>query len=376
MLCRNCHQETGDEVLVDLGSQPIANRLWDRGRQERYYPLAPVICKNRMCRLIQLPSLPPETFFGPDYPYRSGQSADWRVHLQDLVHNIGVRAGDEVWEIGGNDGSMERFIPFGAKYVNLDPSGDGALPNLQWYLTEDIGRQFSGFADYVVALNVAAHVPNLDDFFEGARLLLRDEGTLVVEVQDVNQLIERGEWDCIYHEHYSYFNRQTLADAIERRGFYVASFKNVATHGGSIRITAHPIEDRLLAHPLHKTPLRLPKPYPKWPEEKWGTKQFDYWQSQGKRVVGYGAAAKAITFLNRWGVSPLQMDYLVDTTPAKQGRFTPGGHIPIHGPEFLRIGVKMKAVDIVVILAWNWVDEILPKIPEGPEVWCRGERIR
>ena len=128
MRCRNCHKETGDEVLVDLGMQPLANSLVsgpcgpDYKCDEKFYPLAPVICKNWHCRLIQLPELPGGVGFGADYPYRSGQSESWKLHLRDLVERAGVRAGDEVWDIGGNDGSMEAVVPHGAKYVNLDPS--------------------------------------------------------------------------------------------------------------------------------------------------------------------------------------------------------------------------------------------------------------
>ena len=112
--------------------------------------------------------------------------------------------------------------------------------------------------------NVAAHVPDLDNFFAGIRAVMKDDGLLIVEVQDVNQLIERGEWDCIYHEHYSYFNGSTLADALERRGFFVSK---IETHrrpwwlGPSVRTQESPVD-----HPLHRTPLRIMKPYPKWPE--------------------------------------------------------------------------------------------------------------
>lgn len=220
MLCRGCHEETGDEVLVDLGMQPLANSLISHSGSDRFpivlhdpepvYPLAPVICKNGHCRLIQLPELPGGVGFGADYPYRSGQSESWKLHLRDLVERAGVRAGDEVWDIGGNDGSMEAVVPHGAKYVNLDPSTRGPLPLIQHAMTREYGERVGPVADYVFALNVAAHVPDLDDFFAGIHALLKPKGKLVVEVQDVNRLIEQGAWDCIYHEHYSYFNAQTL----------------------------------------------------------------------------------------------------------------------------------------------------------------------
>jgi SAM-dependent methyltransferase len=367
--------ETGDEVLIDLGYQPLANRLvmeWEQSLEPRY-PLAPVICQNALCRLIQLPELPDGVGFGKDYPYRSGQSLTWERHIHQLIKDLRVTAGDELWDIGGNDGCMERHMPEGAKYVNLDPSGVGEAPNYRAFLTERLGWMFKGQCDFVLALNVAAHVPDLDDFFAGAHHLLRPTGVLVVEVQDVNQLIEQGAWDCIYAEHYSYFNAQTLCDAIERRGFFVEKIEPQPTHGGSVRVTARP-------HNSGTKPLRLPKPYPKWPITDPLMRQMillNEWMGH-RRVVGYGAPAKASTFLNRYSLGTRELEYIVDSTPEKIGKFTPGSHIPIHGPDVLldEFGPMGVPPDIVVILAWNWWQEILPKIPEGPEVWCRGERLR
>ena len=390
MICRGCHQETGDEVLVDLGEQPLANRLvsadpWEP--DEVYYPLAPVICKNKMCRLIQLPELPDGVGFGADYPYRSGQSRQWISHctaLIDATWRSGVaRSWDCVVEVGGNDGTfgeaLWRYCDT-VDYLNVDPSADpDDTTTIRHHMGLDavdmVGRES---ADWVVALNVAAHVPDLDDFFAGIRAVMKDDGLLTVEVQDVNQLIERGEWDCLYHEHYSYFNKQTLADAIERRGFYVEKYEDIPTHGGSIRLTARKIEQRLLDHPPHRQPLRLPKPYPKWPPTDGLSTQAGMclqWADEGRRVVGYGAPAKAMTWLNSYGV---KLAYIVDSTPEKQGKYTPGSHIEISSPRRLEAQCRLGKTppDIVVILAWNWADEILPKIPAGPEVWCRGKRLR
>ena len=219
------------------------------------------------------------------------------------------------------------------------------------------------------ALNVAAHVPDLDDFFAGIHAILKPTGKLVVEVQDVNQLIERGEWDCIYHEHYSYFNQGTLNDAVERRGFFVESMKKVPTHGGSIRITAY-------KHDLDTVPLQIMKPYPKWPPTDGLSTQAGMclqWANEGRRVVGYGAPAKAMTWLNFYGA---KLDYIVDGTPEKIGKFTPASHIEIKSPDVLDTDTP----DIIVVLAWNWLSEILPKlvgpIERGVEVWCRGGRLR
>ena len=260
---------------------------------EPVYPLAPVICKNKMCRLIQLPELPDGVGFGADYPYRSGQSESWKRHCADFVLSmpdvLAPPAPPVVVEVGGNDGTLDALLPRGVYYCNIDPScQNDAWPSgatVAAYMTEAWGTEQGECADWVVALNVAAHVPDLDDFFAGIYAILKQTGVLTVEVQDVNQLIERGEWDCIYHEHYSYFNKQTLADAIERRGFYVEKYEDIPTHGGSIRLTARKIEQRLLDHPLHRQPLRLPKPYPKWP-------QRDHLVLAGSQIKGWMAIAR------------------------------------------------------------------------------------
>ena len=204
MECRGCHRETGDEVLVDLGMQPLANSLWNgKDVMEPRYPLAPVICKNKMCRLIQLPELPDGVGFGADYPYRSGQSESWKEHLRGLSFSVMKQkaAVGTVIEIGGNDGTLGALLEEADPaigYTNIDPSAPGHATNAMWtFMDREIGEFLGPIADWVVANNVMAHVPDLDDFLAGIRAVMKDDGLLTVEVQDVNQLIERGEWDCI-----------------------------------------------------------------------------------------------------------------------------------------------------------------------------------
>jgi hypothetical protein len=230
-----------------------------------------------------------------------------------------------------------------------------------------------GWANWVVANNVMAHVPDLDSFLAGIRSAMAPGALLTVEVPDLDILIKEGLWDTIYLEHYSYFNRGTAFDALERRGFFVSHSESIPTHGGSIRIYARKVSEKLWRHPLNVTPLRIMKPLPEWPPMDGLSRQTELmaqWEREGKRVVGYGAPAKANTWIN--GHSITNFAYICDTTPEKQGRFTPGSHIPIVSPERLDTDTP----DIIVVLAWNWLDEVLPKIPLGPEVWCRGARVR
>ena len=158
-------------------------------------------------------------------------------------------------------------------------------------------------------------------------------------------------------------------DALERRGFFVYKIEDVPTHGGSIRVYAH--KNLFYGGPYFVAPLRIMKPYPKWPHVTRRNPWF-LWKHEGKRVVGYGAPAKASTYLNALHISTQHIACIMDSTPEKIGKFTPGSHIPIVAPNL----AWLASSDIVVILAWNWKDEILPKIPAGPEVWCRGERLR
>ena len=362
MECRGCHQETGDEVLVDLGLQPMANSLVNaKNTSEPVYPLAPVICKNGHCGLVQIEG---HAEFGQSYPYRSGQSAGWIAHLGYLVATVMPRG--VVIDVGGNDGSLAQCLPPGCTYINIDPiSTQGWRGFLTKRLGESVG--FRGIADWVVANNVVAHVDDLDDFLAGVHALLAPTGLLTVEVQDLEQLIRRGEWDCIYHEHFTYFTRYTLADVLERRGFFVERIEDIPTHGGSLRAYAR-------KHDSSTVPLRRKMKLPDWPITDPLMRQMILlreWTGH-RRVVGYGAPAKATTFLNRYRLDSSNIECIMDSTPEKIGKFTPGSHIPIVAPNL----AWLASSDIVVILAWNWKDEILPKIPAGPEVWCRGERLR
>ena len=364
--------------------QPLANSLGWHPHQhlnsfkpcdicEKKYPLRPVICQNGHCGLVQLPALDVE-LFGTDYPYRSGQSASWITHLHALVAKA-APAGGTVVEVGGNDGSLGKCLPLGCEYINVDPTADfgegrALRPWIRAFMSRELGQSMWECADWIVANNVAAHVPDLDDFFAGIRAIMKPTALLTVEVQDVEQMIRQGAWDCIYHEHYTYFSRSTLADVLERRGFFVERIEDIPTHGGSLRAYAR--RNEVVDHPLHQTPLRIMKPYPEWGLGATAQWPWELWKSRHDRVVGYGAPAKATVFCNALHLDTSYIECIIDSTPGKQGKFLPGAHIPIVDA----IDGAPSMADIVVILAWNWADEILPKIPEGPEVWCRGVRLR
>lgn len=377
MNCRNCNEETGDEALCDLGRQPFANCLspWLRPYDRAvYYPLRPIICER--CGLVQLPFY--EDPFAGDYPFRSGQSQSWKLHLRRLIDRLGIRAGQYVIEVGGNDHTLGDLLPYGVEYLNIDPHVDPEKPGA---LPAYCGRELLGMApaDYVIALNVMAHVPDLDDFCEGLFHLLKRPGTLVVEVQNVESLILGRHFDMIYHEHMTYFSPYTLMDALERRGFYCDGVPlEIGTHGGSLRATAHRRQaiPRKPEHLRRKMPLPLLAETPQAFSARWLERLTD-WYLLGKRVVGYGAPAKATVWLNLMrhaGMAPA-LDYVVDSTPEKWSKIIPGSRgVRIRWPAAL----SYLPPDVVVILAWNYAAEILDKIPaDVPEVWLStGERVR
>jgi hypothetical protein len=347
-----------------------------------------VVCKNLHCQLVQLPAVPDSPFTAA-YPYRSGQSAHWLKHLEELVAKNHAQVGLNVLEVGGNDGSLCDLVEArGKRYYNVDPTASGHHGNIRAFMDAELPERYGivGWANWVVANNVMAHVPDLDSFLAGIRAAMAPDALLTVEVPDLEVLIKTGAWDTIYHEHYSYFTRSTAFDALERRGFFVSHSESIPTHGGSIRVYAHKVSEKLWRHPLNALPLRIMKPLPEWPTFDGATPAVDAlclqasyirgWMGK-KRVVGYGAPAKASTFLNFFDIGPRAIEYIVDSTPEKIGKFTPGSHIEIMDPSVLQLDHdRGKPPDIVVILAWNWAAEIIPKIPEGPEVWCRGERLR
>ena len=352
MICRNCgHDEF--TLFCDLGSQPLANSFLTRDQvkhePETFYPLRPKTCTE--CGLVQLPEQP-QVVFDQSYPYRSGQSVEWEQHLVDLVTDLGISVSDSVIEVGGNDGLLGELLPSDTTYWNIDPAGD----DIRLPLTSDLAAALGeGIADWVIALNVLAHVHDLDDFLEGCYRLLKPGGKLVIEVPNAFNLVHGNLFDTIYHEHLSYFESLVLYNALEWRGFHVSVGKGITTHGGSVRAVATPGVPRDLSM---LSPL---PPYRQRPPAMRHRLMADLRAFDGP-IVGWGAPAKAAVLMNYCHITTELVQFVVDSTPEKQGKFIPGVHVPIY-PESHLLEFRPKGI---LILAWNYEREIREKIKALP----------
>jgi SAM-dependent methyltransferase len=254
------------------------------------------------------------------------------------------------------------------------------IPTIDRFFTSELADELvaDGYeADLIVANNVLAHVPDLDDFIGGVKTVLAPDGVASIEVPDLVRLIADNQFDQIYHEHFSYFTVHTACDALRRRGLEVFEVEGVATHGGSLRLYAAHSGTRP-AEPFaalgHTTPDAFTDYAHRPPELKQRMLEtLTALRHQGKRIAGYGAPAKATTFLSYCGIGPETIEFIVDSTPAKQGKYLPGARIPILHPDEL----QAREPDVVLILPWNWKDEIAAKIardcPWEPMVLCRDE---
>lgn len=378
--CHSCGHH-GLLPVLDLGKMPKSDGLLAEGRAgiEQRYPLQLGFCPS--CTLAQLLDVPPaEELFGPDYLYFSSYSQDLldhsRANAVELIERLGLNGASLVVEPASNDGYMLRnFADCGIPVLGIDPSpkqADAArragVSTLTEFFTSalanrlrDEGRQ----ADLLIANNVVAHVSDTNDFVAGIRTLLKDDGLAVVEFPYVRDLIDKGEFDTIYHEHLCYFS-VTSADALfKRHGLYINDARRISIHGGSLRLYLQPKESRNAAvRELLDEERRL------------GVDSYAYYETfaervhsfrsaarkligdikaDGKRIAAYGAAAKGTIMLNYLGFNENTLEYVVDKNVHKQGMYIPGVGLRIHDPHRL---IEDRP-DYLMILPWNFRDEIM-----------------
>jgi len=380
-------------VFVDLGMSPpcedflTADRLHEA---ERYYPLDVRICGT--CLLVQLPSyIPPEDIFG-EYFYFSSYSDSWVDHarrfVDAVVDRFGLGPNSRVIEVASNDGYLLRHVVArGIPAMGIEPAGNIAevataagIPTISEFLTAELAANLvarDGPADLVVANNVFAHVPDLNDFTAGLRILLAEDGVLTIEVAHLLRLVEGNQFDTIYHEHFTYYTLLTAERVLARHGLRVFDVEELPTHGGSIRLyVAHGNDARATTVAVEELREReLAAGYgtveghagfaPRVAKTKRDLLAFLVAEKdRGSSIVGYGAPGKANTLLTYCGIGTDFLDYLVDRNPHKHGRFTPGTHIPIRPPEQL----AETRPDVILILPWNLRSEIA-----GQLGYARGE---
>lgn len=393
--CRFCAHPLAHS-MVDLGMSPLSNaylRPDQLQEMEPFYPLHALVCER--CFLVQLGEFEsPERIFS-DYAYFSSYSESWLRHARDYVAMIterlrlGLGRESRVVEIASNDGYLlQYFVEKEIPVLGIEPAANVAraaeergVPTLVRFFGAELARELAGEgwqADLIIGNNVLAHVPALNDFVAGLKLLLAPRGVVTMEFPHLLRLLEENQFDTIYHEHFSYFSFTTAETVFAAHGLVLFDVEELPTHGGSLRIYARHREDAsqsvrpavaALKRREQEYGITRLESYTRFSERVKSTKRrlLDFLiraKEEGRRVVGYGAAAKGNTLLNYCGVGLDFLDYVVDRSPHKQGLFLPGTHIPIHAPE--RIGQTRP--DYVLILPWNLAEEIREQMA-GIRAW-------
>jgi SAM-dependent methyltransferase len=385
-VCRACGAPL-ERTFVDLGAQPLANSYLepdDLNRMEPFYPLHVRVCE--VCCLVQLPEVEsPESIFG-DYAYFSSFSDAWLRHaeayVEQMVERLGLGPHSHVVEIASNDGYLLQYVVRrGIPALGIEPAANVArvaeengVPTLVAFFGAETARQMVADgrgADLIAGNNVIAHVPDLNDFVEGLSIALRPGGTITLEFPHLLRLIAERQFDTIYHEHFSYLSLHSAEPVFIAHGLSVVDVDRLPTHGGSLRLYLRhgdevvPEEDAVgvLREEEDAAGLGDLATYTGFgavvAELKWDLLDFLIQaRRDGRRVVGYGAPAKGNTLLNYCGVGTDLLEYTVDRSPHKQGRFLPGTRIPIRAPE----RITADRPDHVLILPWNLRDEIMEQL--------------
>jgi SAM-dependent methyltransferase len=385
--CRFCG--TGlQRTFVDLGMSPLCETYpapADLNRGEVYYPLHVYVCDR--CWLVQLEEYESAENIFSDYAYFSSYSDSWLKHCdkycEAMKFRFGLGSQSSVVEVASNDGYLlQYFVKRCVPVLGIEPAANVAkvavekgVPTLVEFFGANLANRLASEgrrADLVLGNNVLAQVPDLNDFVEGLKILLKPEGVLTLEFPHLLQLIQLNEFDTIYHEHFSYFSLLSTMKIMEAHGLRVFDVEELKSHGGSLRVYAcraegktHGVEPnvaKVLADE-ERAGLSTVEGYQRFARQVRETKlalvEFLLTSAQqGKKVVGYGAPGKSATLLHYCGIGKDLIAFTVDRSPYKQGRFLPGNHIPIHDPERIR---ETKP-DYVLILPWNLKDEIMEQL--------------
>ena len=391
--CRSCGGRLS-VTMADLGEQPPSNAFLPSkaaALAEKRYPLRAKVCEA--CKLVQVDyDVAPEELFA-DYVYFSSYSDEWLAHARRFCERARRRfrldARSLVVELASNDGYLlKNFLAMGIPVLGIDPSDTVAraareigVPTLVEFFGESLARrlvQEGRRADLLVANNVLAHVPRLNDFIAGMATLLAPEGTASIEFPHLLRLIEQVEFDTIYHEHYSYLSLYAIEQVFGRHGLRIYDAEELSTHGGSLRIlAAHAArEDLKESEPLRELRAREAQAgltdlatYARFAERvaacRDSVREFlARAKRESRSVAAYGAAAKGNTLLNYCGVSCEDIAIVADRNPHKQSKLLPGSHIPVVSPEAL----MQARPDYVLILPWNLQHEIRRQL-EGIRAW-------
>ena len=382
--CLSCGSKDLHSV-VDLGMSPLCESYVPADKlnsMEPFYPLHAFVCAS--CCLVQLDEYVSREDIFTEYAYFSSYADSWVQHMKNYAEMIRSRLGltgeSFVVEVASNDGYLlQHFVAAGIPVLGIEPAANVAriavergIPTLVRFFGEETARELAAEgrrADLVAGANVLAQVPDVNDFVKGLKIILKPAGVITIEFPHLMRLIDENQFDTIYHEHFSYFSLLSAEHIFRRHGLVIFDVDEIPTHGGSLRIYARhagddsrPVGERveeLRGRELARGFDRV-ESYAAFSEQVRETKRklLEFLigaRRQGKTIVGYGAPGKGNTLLNYCGIRTDFLDYTVDRNTYKQGKYLPGTHIPIFAPEKIR---ETKP-DYVLILPWNFKDEII-----------------
>ena len=384
MNCRHCGHSL-ESVFLDLGFAPPSNAYLtkiDLHNPENSFPLKLFVCDQ--CWLVQTEDFAkPDELFSSNYAYFSSVSQTWQDHtakyVEQMLKRFPLGKHSQVIEIASNDGCLlKHFVEAGIPCLGIEPTASTAaaaealgIPVRREFFNRKLAMNLfneNKKADLVVGNNVYAHIPDINDFTEGLKTILKPDGVITLEFPHLLRLIEENQFDTVYHEHYSYLSLQTVCRIFEKAGLKVWDVEQLPTHGGSLRVFGCHSDSGQDTSALVKELLLK--------EKSQGLQTLSTYQSfqaradkvkidllnflvdqkhTGKSVAAYGAAAKGNTLLNYANIKPDLVSYICDAALSKQGKFMPGSHIPILSPTVL----EERRPDIVLILPWNIKDEII-----------------
>ena len=384
MNCRHCKNELTHE-FADLGFSPPSNSFLTKeqlNEPETFYPLRTMVCEK--CFLVQVDEFAKhDDIFNADYAYFSSFSTSWLAHAKAytgmMIKRFGFNERSQVIEIASNDGYLlQYFAAQGVPVLGIEPTANTAaaakakgIESVVDFFGVRLANALAAKgtrADLLLGNNVLAHVPDINDFVGGLKILLKENGVITFEFPHLLQLIDKNQFDTIYHEHFSYLSLIAVAPIFEHFGLVIFDVEEIPTHGGSLRIFAKHMEDR-----SKEILVRVQKLLEK--EIAFGLTGLDVYTSfqqkaekvkndfarflieaknDGKTFAGYGAAAKGNTLLNFAGIKKDLLQFVVDASPHKQNKFLPGVHIPVVAEE----KIKTEKPDYILILPWNLKEEI------------------
>lgn len=389
MNCRFCNAPLTSK-FVELVNSPLSNAFLTQAQLnegETYFPLTIYACSN--CQLVQVDEYKKANeIFNGDYVYFSSYSTSWVAHakryVESMIGRFGYNKDSFVIEIASNDGYLlQHFKDEGVPVLGVEPTKNTAqvavskgIPTVTEYFTTAFARQLASegkTADLVLGNNVLAHVPNINDFVEGLKIALNPQGVITMEFPHLLRLVEQCQFDTIYHEHYSYLSFTTVQKIFAAHNLELFDVEEQPTHGGSLRIFAkHSADQTKAISPNVAAMLKKEADAGMLTDEYYRTFQdhvnairneflkflIDA-KAQGKKVIGYGAAAKGNTLLNYAGIKGDDLiRFVVDAAPSKQGKYLPGSHIPVYDQK----RIEEFKPDYVIIFPWNLKEEIMNQL--------------